>query len=71
MNVNGIDATSTIQQTGAGNSARQDFKTLAQALQSGDLSGAQQAFAALQQDAPWISKALSSTGAATGPASSA
>lgn len=31
---------------------RQDFKSLSDALQSGDLTGAQQAYAALQKDAP-------------------
>jgi len=31
---------------------KEEFDTLKQALQSGDLSGAQQAFTALQQDAP-------------------
>ena len=39
--------------------ARADFKALSSALQSNDLSGAQQDFAALQQDAPVFAQALS------------
>jgi len=44
---------------------RQDFATLAQALQTGDLSTAQQAYAALQKDLPNSSGAASPSGAAT------
>jgi hypothetical protein len=39
--------------------ARADFKALSNALQSNDLAGAQQDFAALQQDAPAFAQALS------------
>jgi len=39
--------------------ARADFKALSSALQSNDLTGAQQDFAALQQDAPVFAQALS------------
>ena len=39
--------------------ARADFKALSSALQSNDLGGAQQDFAALQQDAPVFAQALS------------
>jgi hypothetical protein len=39
--------------------ARADFKALSDALQSNDLAGAQQDFAALQQDAPVFAQALS------------
>ncbi len=37
---------------------RQDFNDLANALQSGDLTGAQQAFTALQKDSPMIAQTL-------------
>lgn len=37
---------------------KQDFNDLATALQSGDLSGAQQAFASLQQDSPQLARGL-------------
>lgn len=37
-----------------------DFQSLAQALDSGDLASAQQAFATLQQDSPQVSRAVSS-----------
>jgi hypothetical protein len=40
--------------------ARAEFKALSSALQSNDLAGAQQDFAALQQDAPVFAQALSS-----------
>jgi len=39
--------------------ARADFKALSDALQSNDLAGAQQDFAALQQDAPAFAQTLS------------
>jgi outer membrane protein assembly factor BamD (BamD/ComL family) len=39
----------------------QDFKSLQSALQSGDLSGAQQAFASLQQNQPTSSQTASTT----------
>jgi DNA-binding FadR family transcriptional regulator len=39
---------------------RADFQSLASALQSGDLSSAQQAFAQLQQDNPRLANALNS-----------
>lgn len=37
---------------------KQDFNDLATALQSGDLSGAQQAFTALQKDSPQLAQGL-------------
>jgi hypothetical protein len=40
---------------------RADFQALASALQSGDLSSAQTAFAQLQQDNPRLAQALNST----------
>jgi len=40
----------------------QDFKALANALQSGDLTGAQQAFAALQKDQPGSTSTTSASG---------
>jgi hypothetical protein len=61
MSFSGIGATQSANAAGAASAYKQsasDFKALAQALQSGDLSGAQQAFAALQQDSPWVSRAV-------------
>ena len=58
---------SASQAYGTGNEkqVQADFKSLATALQSGDLSGAQQAFASLTEDAPNLAKALSSQGASS------
>jgi DNA-binding FadR family transcriptional regulator len=78
MNVASIGVTQSASAVGSSGSAKQagaDFKSLAQALQSGDLAGAQQAMASLQQDSPWVNRALSgatdgnstSGGAATSP----
>jgi hypothetical protein len=50
---NGSTNTQTTQQTqpfGSNSQANTDFQALSSALQSGDLSSAQQAFASLQQD---------------------
>ena len=52
MSISAVSSNVTAYQTNTQNSFQQrraDFQQLAQALQSGDLSGAQQAFAALQQ----------------------
>ena len=60
MTVSNItSATNPYSTTGASNSFRKDFKALQSALQSGDLSGAQQAFAALGQDNPNFAQAVS------------
>ena len=40
-----------------------DFELLAQAVPCGDFAVARQAFAALQQDSPWVSRAMSNSGA--------
>ena len=59
MNVTGVSNTSTPNQNGvqAGlNQVVQDFKALDSALQSNDLSTAQQAFAAFQQDVQNVSQ---------------
>ena len=53
--------------------AAQDFAALSQALQQGDLAAAQQAFATLQQDVPWVGRAASSqstAGTTAGPVAS-
>lgn len=57
MTISGISANSTLYQTSQttfNTQRRQDFQKLSQALQSGDLSSAQQAFAQLQQGAPGV-----------------
>ncbi len=56
---------SSAQQTGS------DFKALAQALQSGDLTVAQQAFSSLSNDSPWVTRALAGTASAAGTPTSA
>lgn len=60
MAVSGIFANNAINQTGNSQKFRQvkdDFQQLGQALQSGDLNMAKQAFAALQQFMPNLSSA--------------
>jgi hypothetical protein len=56
MNISAVNSNLYEYQTAAQQSTfqqrAQDFKALQSALQSGDLSGAQQAFASLQQDLP-------------------
>lgn len=54
MPISSVGSSSMYQASGASNwqQRRQDFNTLAQDLQSGNLSGAQQAYAALTQNAP-------------------
>jgi len=52
MSVSGVSSSSTVTQTdwrSLVNQFKQDFKQLASSLQSGDLTGAQKAYAALQQ----------------------
>ena len=52
MSVSGVSSSSSVIQTdwrSLVNQFKQDFKQLASSLQSGDLSGAQKAYAALQQ----------------------
>jgi DNA-binding FadR family transcriptional regulator len=63
MNVSSIGAAQNAYATGAAapGAAATDFKALAQALQSGDLDAARQAFATLQQDSPWVGRALSTS----------
>ena len=66
-------ATNPYQTNSTQNAFRQEFQALQQALQSGDLTSAQQAFAALQKDNPRFAQAMaggSSTGQSN-PASSA
>ena len=55
MSVTGVASTSNTYQTSSTNpyaQVKQDFQNLGKALQSGNLSDAQQAFATLQQDSP-------------------
>ena len=49
MAVSAVSSTSSFQQTSPQAQFRQDFTQLAKSIQSGDLSGAQQAFASLSQ----------------------
>jgi hypothetical protein len=52
MNVSAIGAAQNVYPAGAtGSRSTTDFKSLAQALQSGDVGAAQQAFSSLQQSA--------------------
>jgi hypothetical protein len=74
MIVSSIGTTQSADAVGAASKFKQqsaDFKALAQALQAGDLGAAQQAFAMLQQDAPWVSRAVSAsaTGSSAGSGS--
>jgi hypothetical protein len=64
MNVSSI-APAAAPYASPSNAAGADFKSLAQALQSGDLAGAQQAWSTLKQDAPWIARASSSSAASS------
>jgi hypothetical protein len=63
MSVSSVSSTSGVNATDFSASFKQtraDFQSLASALQSGDLSSAQQAFAQLQQDNPRLAQALNS-----------
>jgi len=64
MTINNVSSSASLYQTGtqsAWKQGAQDFKALQSALQSGDLSGAQQAFATLQQDLPSSTQTTKST----------
>lgn len=68
MTVSGINASTPAYQPRIQSTFKQgaqDFKTLQSALKSGDLSGAQQAFASLQQDLQGPSQTTPSTAAST------
>jgi len=61
MSITAVNSNSTIYPTNPSANAKQvraDFQNLTDALQSGDLASAQQAFAALQKDDPQVAKAL-------------
>ena len=65
MDISGINAIGSTYATNTSTTAKQtgaDFNSLAQALQSGNLAAAQQAFATLQQDSPRVSQAVSASG---------
>jgi hypothetical protein len=65
MSVTGIASTNSSNQIGNTNpyaQVKQDFQNLGKALQSGNLSDAQQAFATLQQDIPGSSQSQGSQG---------
>jgi|ERR1035437_1083005 iron uptake system EfeUOB component EfeO/EfeM len=64
MNVSGVNSATTAYQTSVQSSFKQraqDFKALQTALQSGDVTTAQQAFASLQKDMQTSSKAAGAT----------
>lgn len=71
MSVNSASSSSVYQTSGSSNlqQRRQDFKALSQALQSGDLAGAQKAFASLNPSA--ASAAASGSSASSTTASTA
>ena len=74
MNVSNVSTAINLDQAaGAQNSLRKDFRALQSALASGDLSGAQQAFATLQTDKPKLAQALSGSNSTsqTNPVSTA
>ena len=64
MNVSSVNSATAQYQTSIRSGFKQrsqDFKALESSLQSGDLSGAQQAFAALQKDLPNSSQTTGAT----------
>jgi len=64
MNVSGVNSATAPYQTSVQSSFKQraqDFKALQTALQSGDMTSAQQAFASLQKDMPKSSQAAGTT----------
>ena len=67
MSVSGISSNNLMYQASSGNlgKMRQDFQALDKALQSGDLSAAQKAFAQLQVDSP-VAQAQNSSSTNTG-----
>ena len=72
MNVSGINAATTAYQTSVQSSFKQDaqdFKALQTALQSGDVTSAQQAFASLQKDMQKSSPAAAATSTPSGQSS--
>jgi TolA-binding protein len=63
MSISGVSSNNNLYQTNMtsiNSQRKQDFQNLASALQSGDLSSAQKAFAQLQQDGPKVGQAQSS-----------
>src|SRR5664280_393361 len=69
MNVTGINSATAQYQPSIQSSFKkqsQDFKALQSALQSGDLTSAQQAFASLQKDRPNSTQAAATTSNASG-----
>jgi hypothetical protein len=63
--ISAINSNQNINQLGSQVNFKQvkaDFQNLTQALQSGNITAARQAFAALQKDSPQIAQALSQSG---------
>ena len=72
MNVSGINSATTAYQTSVQssfNQRAQDFKALQTALQSGDVTSAQQAFASMQKDMQNSSQAAGATSNPSGQSS--
>ena len=67
----GSDTTASGLTSPNGQTVRNDFQTLASALQSGDLTGAQQALAQLQKDAPRFGGGAASAPAPSSPPANA
>ena len=64
MAVSGISAAPSAYAMSMPNAFKQttaDFRLLAQALPFGDLAVARQAFTALQQDSPWVHRAMATS----------
>ena len=69
MSIDSISSKTTPLQPGDAlnfRKARADFQALSSALQSNDLTGAQQDFASLEKDAPALASAVSSSPAVSG-----
>ncbi|HUW50486.1 MAG TPA: hypothetical protein VMV75_05655 [Sulfuricella sp.] len=65
MSISSVSSTTSLQPNQIADifkQRKQDFTTLANALQSGDLAGAQKAFASMQQDSQTISQARGGQG---------
>ena len=65
MSITAVNSSTSLYQTALSPNAKQiktDFQNLTDAIQSGDVVSAQQAFAALQKDDPQVAAALAQSG---------
>jgi hypothetical protein len=70
MSISGVSSNASPYQSGIQpnyKQAKADFKTLASALQSGDINGAQKAVAALQKDIPQLQSQAAQTAPEANP----